>query len=140
MRKHYRRGVLIRKPSENMQQIYRRTPMWKYDWNHTSPLVLSCKFAAYFQNLFHQNTFGGGSCFWKWRTILHVLTLLHVLQIYLPAKIPQNICGGFSDRINNKTQKLHGCFLRLKIKKRIENERFLQLNNLHKNQIENLNI
>ena len=105
MRKHYRRGVLIRKPSENMQQIYRRTPMWKYDWNHTSPLVLSCKFAAYFQNLFHQNTFGGGSCFWKWRTILHVLTLLHVLQIYLAAKSTQNICGVFSDRINIKTQK-----------------------------------
>ena len=48
---------------ENMQQFYRRTPKPKCDlnkvtkqvyWNHTSALVLSCKFAAYFQNNFLQ--------------------------------------------------------------------------------------
>ena len=47
--------------SENMQQIYRRTPMRKCDfnnvplqlyWNRTSAWVFSCKFAAYFQNTF----------------------------------------------------------------------------------------
>ena len=47
--------------NKNMQQIYRRTPMLKYDfnklakqlyWNHTSAWVLSCKFAIYFQNIF----------------------------------------------------------------------------------------
>ena len=46
---------------ENMQQIYRRTPMLKCDfnivalqlyWNHTSAWVSSCKLAAYFQNTF----------------------------------------------------------------------------------------
>ena len=51
---------------ENMQQIYRRTPMPKYDlnkaarqlyWNHTSVWVFYCKFAAYFQ----KNMEG---CFW----------------------------------------------------------------------------
>ena len=55
------RGVPRKRCSENMQQIYWRTPMQKSDfnkvakqlyWNHTSPWVLSCKFAAYFQNTF----------------------------------------------------------------------------------------
>ena len=44
-----------------MQQIYRRTPMRKCDfnkvalqlyWNHISALAFSCKCAAYFQNTF----------------------------------------------------------------------------------------
>ena len=44
-----------------MQQIYRRTPISKWDlntvalqryWNHTSAWVFSCKFASYFQNSF----------------------------------------------------------------------------------------
>ena len=44
-----------------MQQIYRRKPMPKCDfnkvakqlyWNHTSAWVFSCNFAAYFQNSF----------------------------------------------------------------------------------------
>ena len=57
------KSVLIKRCSENMQQIYRRTLMSKCDfnkfvlklyWNHTSAWVLSCKLAAYFQN-----TFGG---------------------------------------------------------------------------------
>ena len=50
-----------KKCSENMQQICRRTPMPKSDfnkfakqlyWNHTSVWVFSCKFAACFQNTF----------------------------------------------------------------------------------------
>ena len=54
-------GVLINRCSENMQHIFRRTPMPKGDfnkvakqlyWNHASACVLSCKFAAYFQNTF----------------------------------------------------------------------------------------
>ena len=55
------RGVLEKKCSENMQQIYRRTPMTKCDfnkvalqlyWNRTSSWVFSCKFASNFQNSF----------------------------------------------------------------------------------------
>ena len=51
----------IRRCSESMQQIYRRTLMPKCDfnkvakqlyWSHTSAWVFSCKFAAYFQNTF----------------------------------------------------------------------------------------
>ena len=47
--------------SENMQQLYRRTPMLKCNftkvalqlyWNRPSAWVFSCKFAAYFQNTF----------------------------------------------------------------------------------------
>ena len=53
--------VLIKRWSENMQQIYRGTPMSKSDfnkftkqlsWNQTSAWVFSCKFTAYFQNTF----------------------------------------------------------------------------------------
>ena len=55
------RGFLGKRFSENIQQIYRRTPMSKCDfnnvakqlcWNCTSALVFSCKVAAYFQNTF----------------------------------------------------------------------------------------
>ena len=55
------RGVLKKRCSENMQQIYRRIPVLKCDfnkvafqlyWNYTSAWMLSCKFAAYCQNIF----------------------------------------------------------------------------------------
>ena len=59
------RGVLRKRCSENVQQIYRRTPMPKCDfkrvakqlyWNHTSAWVFSCNFAACFQNTFSRTT------------------------------------------------------------------------------------
>ena len=54
------RGVLIKWCSENMQQIYRRTPVPRccfkvalpFYWNHFLAWMFSCKFAAYFQNTF----------------------------------------------------------------------------------------
>ena len=55
------KGVLRKSCSENMQEIYRRTPMPKCNfnkvasqlcWNHTLSWVLCCKFATYFQNIF----------------------------------------------------------------------------------------
>ena len=55
------RGVLKKSCSGSMQQIYRRTPMPKCDfnkvakqlyWNHSSAWVFSCKFAVYFQDTF----------------------------------------------------------------------------------------
>ena len=51
------RGVLLKRCSENMQQIYRRTPMPQWDFNkvalslyrnRNSAWVFSCKFAAPF--------------------------------------------------------------------------------------------
>ena len=66
-RKQSSRGVLKKRCSENVQQIYRRTPMPKCDfnkvpkqfyWNHTSVWVFSCKFAAYFRTPFHKNNSG----------------------------------------------------------------------------------
>ena len=56
------RDVLKESCSENMQQICKRTPMPKRDFNkialqlylnHTSAWVFSSKFAAYFQNTFY---------------------------------------------------------------------------------------
>ena len=54
-------GALMKGCSENLQQIYKRTPKPKCDFNkvaqqlylnHTSAWVFSCKFAACFQNTF----------------------------------------------------------------------------------------
>ena len=46
------RGILRRRHSENMQQIYMRTPIPKCDFNKVALklYVFSCKIAAYFQN------------------------------------------------------------------------------------------
>ena len=64
MQKEPPRGFLRKRCSENMQQIYRRTPMPKCDinklalqlfWNRTSAWLFSCKFAAYLQNTFPKN-------------------------------------------------------------------------------------
>ena len=71
------RGVLRKRRSENMQKIYRRTPMPKCDfnkvvkqlyWNHISAWLFSCKFAAYFQNVFsseHLWSAASGSISWR---------------------------------------------------------------------------
>ena len=52
--KHPSRGVLIKRCSENMQQIYWRKPMPEYDFKKSCFLawVFSCKFVAQFQNTF----------------------------------------------------------------------------------------
>ena len=50
LQKQPTRGVLKKRCSENMQQIYRRAPM--PNDHRTSAWVFSCKFAAYFQNTF----------------------------------------------------------------------------------------
>ena len=61
-------GVLIKRYSENMQPIVRRTPMLKCEfkklrkqlyWNHTSAVVISSKFAHNFRIHFLKNTCGG---------------------------------------------------------------------------------
>ena len=58
--KHFT-AVLVKRCSGNMQQIYSRTPISKFDfnkitlqlyWNNTLAWVLSCKFASYFHNIF----------------------------------------------------------------------------------------
>ena len=61
-------SVLTKRSSENMQQIFRRTPMLKCDfnnvalqlyWNRTSVWVFPCK---YFQNLFLRTPLDGCFC------------------------------------------------------------------------------
>ena len=63
IQKQHPRGDLRKRCSENMQQINRRTPMSKYNfnevslqlyWNRTLAWVFSCKFTAYYQNTFLQ--------------------------------------------------------------------------------------
>ena len=48
------RGVLRKSFYENMQQIYRRTPMPKCNFNKVVVWVFSCKFATYFRKTFYQ--------------------------------------------------------------------------------------
>ena len=53
------RGAFKKRCSENIQQIYKRTPMPKCDFNKVTKVwVFSCKFAAYFQSDFSQEHFG----------------------------------------------------------------------------------
>ena len=56
----------MRNCSENVQQIYKRTPKQKHDFNkvalylhgnHTTACVFSINFAAYFRTSFFKNTF-----------------------------------------------------------------------------------
>ena len=46
------RGVLRKRCSDNMQQIYRTPMASNFYRNHTSAWVLSCKFVTYFLNIF----------------------------------------------------------------------------------------
>ena len=48
------RGVLKKTCSENIHQIYRRSPMPSNLIETTSASVFPCKFAAYFQNILYQ--------------------------------------------------------------------------------------
>ena len=58
LQKQPSRAALMKRCSENMQQTYRKTAMPKCDfkkqlyWNYLSAWMFSCKFAAYFQNIF----------------------------------------------------------------------------------------
>ena len=71
LKKQPTRDILKKRCSENMQQIYRRTTMPK--WNRTSARVLPCKFAAYFQNTFfyeHLWVATSGNVFGLWHFVL----------------------------------------------------------------------
>ena len=68
MQKQPSRAVPRKRCSENMQQIYRRTPMPKWDfkkvaqklyWNHISAWVFSCKLLLIFRTTFLKNTSRG---------------------------------------------------------------------------------
>ena len=67
MQKQPSRGVFRKRCSGNMQQIYRRTPMPKYDfnkvalqiyWNRTSAWVFSYNLLRIFWTPFYKNTSG----------------------------------------------------------------------------------
>ena len=74
-------GVLKKSCSENMRQIYRRTPISKC--NFASAWVFSCKFAAYFQNTFFQNT-----CGWLLKfQFIDDLYISHYQEIFLKFQV-----------------------------------------------------
>ena len=62
--------VLRKRCSENMQQIYGRTPMPKCVCNFTeiAAWVFSCKFAAFFQNTFQEHLYTAAS---EYFTVFH---------------------------------------------------------------------
>ena len=81
------RGVLRKRCSGNMQQIYGRTPILKCDlnkvvlqfyWNCTSAWLFSCKFPTYFQNTFSKNTSG-----WLLFGFIYIRNLLSFLFSFL---------------------------------------------------------
>ena len=73
LQKYLSRGVLIKRCSENLLQIYRRISMRRCDfnkaanqlyWNHSSGWLFSCKFAAHFQeHIFVRTPLEGCFCF-----------------------------------------------------------------------------
>ena len=90
--KHPSKGVLRKRCSENMQQIFRRAPMPRWDfnkvakqlyWNRTSAWVFSCKFAAYFQNIFSQEHL--------WRAASGKSSKISVSKI----SVSKTVCGIF---------------------------------------------
>ena len=58
--------LFIKTCFENMQQIYRRTPMPKQlYWNHALPWLWYCKFVAYFQNTSSQENIWTDASVWS---------------------------------------------------------------------------
>ena len=65
----------MKRCSETMQQIYKRTPMSKCDyWNRTFTWVFSCIFAACFQNTFSKEQL--------WRAALRLCVMQKALQLF----------------------------------------------------------
>ena len=90
LQKQPSRGVIKKSCSENMQQIYRRTPMPKCDfnkvalelyWNCTSKWVLSCKFAVSFQTLFLRTPLD--CCFWYFSSFIGLSVLLMYTKLFI---------------------------------------------------------
>ena len=84
MQKQPTRGFPKKSCSENMQHIYKKTPMLKYDfnkvalklyWNHTSAWVFSCKSCCIFsEHLFLRTYLEDCFC---WCYLIDDLTFLH---------------------------------------------------------------
>ena len=81
------RRVPTKRCSENMQQIYRRAPMPRCDfnkvakhWNHTAAWLFSCKFSAHFQSTFFLRTPLGGYL-WIFQSKLKLILISQDLQI-----------------------------------------------------------
>ena len=91
-------GVLMKRCSENIQQIDKRTPMPKCDfnkvakqlcWNHISACVLSCQFAAYFQNNFSKEHLWRAA---SGNALVLEETVVGVLSHFLRSSYPEVFC------------------------------------------------
>ena len=81
--------------SENMQQIFRRTPMPKCDfskvakqlyWNHTLAWVFPCKFAAYFRNNFLRTLLESCLCIFYIRLVSTAVVLVKNVFLLVPTE------------------------------------------------------
>ena len=84
------RGVLRKRCSDNIQQIF-RTPMASNLYrNHTSAWVLSCKFVTSFQNIFSWEHLWSAASVWS-RSLFAsnnefiLISVFLYLNLYLPA-------------------------------------------------------
>ena len=105
-------GVLRKRCSENMQQIYKRTRTPKFDfnkaalqlyWNHTSAWVFSWKFVAYFQKTFSWENLwkdASATCFSSW--LIHCANTLEYICCQI--KTYDALCGFPKNKQQFKTQ------------------------------------
>ena len=84
IQKQSSRGVLRKRCSVIMQQIYRRTSMPKCDCrNHTLTWVFSCKFTAYFQNTFSsEHLWTAASEYWNFAIWSDFATHVHIVAFF----------------------------------------------------------
>ena len=114
VRKQPTRGVLKTRCSENMQQIYRRTPMPKCDFNkaakqlywNTSTWLFSCKFVAYLQNNFFLRLPLDG---WFW---MFPFDLLENIRNPSVTFWFSDVLGGFKENMGEKGLKLFQIFVK----------------------------
>ena len=71
------RGVFRKRYSENMQQIYRRTPMPKSDFNKVALHI--------FRVPFPKNTLNG--CFYIYRRFLYSISIFKIIKLLVGKKI-----------------------------------------------------
>ena len=78
-----------------MAKVYRALMEW-FHWNHTSAWVLSCKFAAYFQNTFLKNTSGWLLLkAWEKAFISYIIWVAHELMPELKKFVEQEITNAY---------------------------------------------
>ena len=105
IQKQFLKGVLVKRCSQNIQQINRKMPIRKHNFhgvsmqlyygNHTSARVLSCNFAAYVQNTFiYKHTWGNASEHKKSKEQVRCINFKHqiVVNVFLSRRSSDQEC------------------------------------------------